>query len=207
MGQQFRGILTIPVKQDGEIESRLQRVAVAQLLIASVALVYGIACNRDVANVSGLDPVLNDFRGGIAAGIVDGRRLGDNARAALITRGLAEVGRLATALGADSRTLMGLSGLGDLLLTCTGRQSRNFSLGVALGEGQQLTEILAARSTVAEGVYTATSVGARAGRLSVDLPICAAVEAVLHHGADIDTTIATLLARPITGEMPDNKRR
>lgn len=133
----------------------------------------------------------------IACGIVEGRKLGDNARAALITRGLAEIIRLARAKGGDARTLMGLSGLGDLTLTCNAVQSRNFSLGQALGRDQPLPKILAERTTIAEGVFSASSVVALAKRLNVEMPICAAVDAVLNRGADLDSTIASLLARPV----------
>jgi glycerol-3-phosphate dehydrogenase (NAD(P)+) len=138
----------------------------------------------------------------IACGIVAGRRLGSNARAALITRGLAEMARLAVAKGARPDTLMGLSGLGDLVLTCTTMKSRNYSLGVAIGEGRTLKEVLASRRSVAEGVFSAASVGTLARRLWVDMPICFAVDAVLNHGADIDATVADLLARPPTEERP-----
>jgi glycerol-3-phosphate dehydrogenase (NAD(P)+) len=136
----------------------------------------------------------------IACGIVAGRRLGDNARAALITRGLAEMVRLAHAKGGRAETLMGLSGLGDLTLTCTALQSRNHSLGFALGEGAVLDEILGRRRSVAEGVSSAAAVAALARRLGLDMPIVAAVDAILHQGADIDETIASLLARPFRGE-------
>ncbi len=136
----------------------------------------------------------------IACGIVIGRGLGENARAALITRGLAEVVRLNRAKGGRPETSMGLSGLGDLTLTCCGPQSRNYSLGVALGEGRALTDVLGERHTVAEGVFTAEAVSALAGRLGVDMPICEAVHAVLHLGADLGVTIAGLLARPFRSE-------
>lgn len=136
----------------------------------------------------------------IACGIVSGRRLGDNARAALITRGLAEMTRLARAKGGRPETLMGLCGLGDLVLTCTGLQSRNHSLGVALGEGRALAEILAERRSVAEGVTSAAAAAALARRLGVDMPITAAVDAILHHGAAIDGAVAGLLARPFKSE-------
>ena len=136
----------------------------------------------------------------IACGIVEGRRLGDNSRAALITRGLAEIVRLGAAKGAQAETLMGLSGFGDLTLTCNNIQSRNFSLGVALGEGRKLDEILAGRRSVAEGVPTASSVSELARRLGVDMPICVAVDGVLNHFADLDATIEGLLARPYTTE-------
>jgi glycerol-3-phosphate dehydrogenase (NAD(P)+) len=138
----------------------------------------------------------------IACGIVAGRRFGSNARAALITRGLAEMARLAIAKGARPDTLMGLSGLGDLVLTCTTMDSRNYSLGVAIGEGRALNEVLASRRSVAEGVFSAASVGTLARRLGVDMPICFAVDAVLNAGADIDAAIADLLARPPAEERP-----
>ncbi|MBY0430628.1 MAG: NAD(P)-dependent glycerol-3-phosphate dehydrogenase [Rhodospirillales bacterium] len=137
----------------------------------------------------------------IACGIVEGRGLGDNARAALITRGLAEILRLAVAKGARQETLMGLSGLGDLILTASSMQSRNMSLGVALGRGETLRDIMAARRTVAEGVYTASSVMGLAARLEVELPICTAVNALLHQGADLDHTIRGLLSRPFRTEL------
>lgn len=136
----------------------------------------------------------------IACGVVMGRGLGDNARAALITRGLAEIARLARAMGAKPETIMGLSGLGDLALTCTGEQSRNLSLGMALGRGERIADILAKRRSVAEGVATAGSVVTLAARYGVEMPIAAAVDAVANKGADIDATIAALLARPSAQE-------
>ena len=130
----------------------------------------------------------------IAAGAVIGAGLGENARAALITRGLAELRRLTVALGGKANTVMGLSGLGDLLLTCTGPSSRNFSLGVALGRGERLADILAARTAVTEGVATAPALIARAA--GVDLPICAAVAALLAERMTVTEAMASLLARP-----------
>jgi glycerol-3-phosphate dehydrogenase (NAD(P)+) len=136
----------------------------------------------------------------IACGLAAGRKLGDNARAALITRGLAEIVRLGLAKGARAETLMGLSGLGDLTLTCSALQSRNFSLGVALGEGRALGEVLAERHTVAEGVFSAAAVAGLADELGLEMPIVAAVDAILNRGADIDETIEGLLARPFRAE-------
>jgi glycerol-3-phosphate dehydrogenase (NAD(P)+) len=133
----------------------------------------------------------------VAAGIVAGRNMGENARAAIITRGLAEMMRLAAALGGRSETLMGLSGLGDLVLTCSSPQSRNMSLGFALGQGKKLKEILATRSGITEGVYTAAAAHALAQRHGIDMPIVAAVDDVLNRNADLDATIAALLARPL----------
>ena len=130
----------------------------------------------------------------IAAGAVTGAGLGENARAALITRGLAELARLAVALGGRAETIMGLSGLGDLLLTCTGPASRNYSLGLALGHGESLPAILAARSAVTEGVATAPALVARAAEL--EMPICNAVAELLAGRATLAEAIAALLARP-----------
>ena len=136
----------------------------------------------------------------IAAGIAIGRGLGENARAAIMTRGFAEMVRLARAKGGRIETLAGLSGLGDLVLTCSSAQSRNFSLGSALGGGESLADILAARESVAEGVTSAPAMVALGKILAVELPITEAVDAVLHKGADINATIATLLARPFRPE-------
>ncbi|MEX2618542.1 MAG: NAD(P)H-dependent glycerol-3-phosphate dehydrogenase [Alphaproteobacteria bacterium] len=136
----------------------------------------------------------------IGCGIISGLRLGDNGRAALITRGLTEITRLAVAKGGRAETLMGLSGLGDLTLTCNAMQSRNFSLGVALGEGRALRDILSERRAVTEGVFSAGAVVALAARLGVEMPICQAVDQVVNHGAEIDRTIQALLSRPFTRE-------
>jgi glycerol-3-phosphate dehydrogenase (NAD(P)+) len=136
----------------------------------------------------------------IGCGIVEGRGLGDNARAALITRGLSEIVRLGAAKGAKAETLMGLCGIGDLVLTCNAMQSRNFSLGVALGRGEALADILESRSSVAEGVFSAASVSGLARTLDVDMPLCLAVDGILNHFADIDATIEGLLSRPMKQE-------
>jgi len=136
----------------------------------------------------------------IACGIAEGRGFGDNARAALVTRGLAELTRLCLAKGGRAETMMGLSGLGDLVLTCTSAQSRNYSLGLALGAGRTLAEILGERHSVAEGVYTASAAVALAAKLGIEMPIATAVDAVLNKGADIDVVIEALLARPLRAE-------
>lgn len=136
----------------------------------------------------------------IACGIVGGRGLGDNARAALITRGLAEMVRLGHAKGATTETMMGLAGLGDLVLTCNAMQSRNFSFGHALGQGKTPEEILSERVAVTEGVASAVSVVELAAKLGIDMPICTAVHAIIHQGRDIDTAIAMLMDRPLTFE-------
>ena len=132
----------------------------------------------------------------IAAGAVEGAGLGENARAAIATRGLAEVARIAVAVGAERETLMGLAGVGDLMLTCSGRQSRNYSLGVALGAGELLEDILAARHSIPEGAPTAAAARALADRLGVDAPIVRAVDDVTAGRLDIAGAIRGLMARP-----------
>lgn len=137
----------------------------------------------------------------IASGMISGKGFGDNARAALITRGIAELTRLGMAKGAKPETLMGLSGMGDLTLTCNSMQSRNFSLGVALGQGEKLEDILKVRKAVTEGVFTAKSVCALALSLNVDMPICKAINRILNEGLDINQVIDDLLARPFKEEV------
>ncbi len=136
----------------------------------------------------------------IACGISEGRGLGRSAHAALITRGFAEMTRLAVALGADPVTVAGLCGLGDLVLTCSSPQSRNMSVGLALGSGQTLQQALAGKLSVAEGVASAPAVRQLARRLSVETPICEAVAAILAGEADVDAAIGALLSRPLKSE-------
>jgi glycerol-3-phosphate dehydrogenase (NAD(P)+) len=136
----------------------------------------------------------------IACGIVEGRDLGRSAHAALITRGFAELTRLAVALGGEAETVAGLCGLGDLVLTCSSRQSRNMSVGLALGRGDPLSVALADRLSVAEGVASAPAVTALAHKLDVETPICNAVAAILGGELEIDPAIAALLARPLKAE-------
>ena len=125
----------------------------------------------------------------IAAGICTGQGLGDNARAGLITRGLAETARLADHLGADSRTISGLAGMGDLVLSCSGPHSRNMAFGLALGRGE------AVPSSLAEGRFSAAKLRARADYESIELPICFAVDDIVNRQADIRTRITALLSR------------
>lgn len=136
----------------------------------------------------------------IACGIVEGRGLGDNGRAAIITRGLAEMARLGVACGGRAETFMGLSGIGDLVLTCCGQLSRNMTLGYALGQGKPLAAVLAERRSVAEGVYTAAAAVALAAKKNIDVPIAAAVDGILNNNASIDASIQALLARPFKQE-------
>lgn len=130
----------------------------------------------------------------IAAGAVIGAGLGENARAAVITRALAEIGRLAASLGGRAETTAGLSGLGDLVLTCTSSQSRNYRLGLALGEGQSLATAMPRDGSAVEGAYTAPAMLARAGGL--ELPITAAVAALLGGSLTLPQAITALLTRP-----------
>jgi glycerol-3-phosphate dehydrogenase (NAD(P)+) len=113
---------------------------------------------------------------------------------------MAEMLRLGRALGGEAETLMGLSGLGDLVLTCTSAESRNMSLGVALGEGRPLGGVLAARTSVAEGVATSAAIAVLSDRLGVEMPISSAVDAIANHGAAIDEAIQGLLDRPFRAE-------
>lgn len=136
----------------------------------------------------------------IACGVVEGRGLGLNARSALIARGFAEMTRFGLAKGARPETLAGLSGLGDLVLTCSSTASRNFSLGKGLGEGKDATELLASSRTVAEGAFTAPVLQQAARALGVDMPVVDAVCALLSGSAPVDTVVGGLLSRPLRSE-------
>jgi glycerol-3-phosphate dehydrogenase (NAD(P)+) len=136
----------------------------------------------------------------IACGMVQGAGLGESARAATMSRGFAELLRLGTALGARSETLMGLSGLGDLVLTATSVTSRNFSLGVALGKGAALAAAAGAGRPLAEGAATAPALVARAQRVGVELPIAEAVAEVLEGALDVKGAVDRLLSRPLKPE-------
>jgi glycerol-3-phosphate dehydrogenase (NAD(P)+) len=143
----------------------------------------------------------------LAAGVVDGLGLGHNARAALITRGLAEMIRLGMALGADPRTFYGLSGVGDLVLTCTGRLSRNYSVGLAVAAGQPLDEITTGMRGIAEGVRTSRAAFGLAKRHGVEMPIVQAVCDVLFHGKSCRQAVAELMERTAKDEYagPPNR--
>jgi glycerol-3-phosphate dehydrogenase (NAD(P)+) len=170
---------------DEEIATDLQR------RLAGPAL--RLYTNRDVLGVELGGAVKNVMA--IATGLSDGLGLGENARAALITRGLAEIVRLGTAAGAQPATFAGLAGLGDLVLTCTGAQSRNRALGGEIALGRSLADVEAATPMVAEGVRTVSSVLRRAGELGVTMPICEQVAAVLFEGRPVAEALAALLAR------------
>jgi glycerol-3-phosphate dehydrogenase (NAD(P)+) len=136
----------------------------------------------------------------IGCGIDHGRKLGESARAALVTRGLAEITRLAVAMGGKTETMLGLCGIGDLMLTCGSMQSRNFSLGAALGEGKNLKDILAGRKEVTEGVHTAKAALELAKKYKVDMPIASAINKCLNENLPVDKAIEELLSRPVASE-------
>ncbi len=166
------------------------------------------ALSLPMFRVYGSDDVLGVEIGGalknvlaIACGISDGKGLGDSARAALTTRGFAELMRFGKKLGAKPETLTGLAGLGDLLLTCSSRQSRNYSFGLAIGQGASVSAALAASRGVVEGAHTARVAHALAMRHEVDMPIVAAVSAIIDRGAEPAQEIARLLARPVREEI------
>lgn len=151
-------------------------------------------CTDDVAGAEVGGAVKNVLA--IACGIVEGKRLGQNARAALIARGFAEMTRFGIAMGGRRETLAGLSGLGDLVLTCSSTSSRNFSLGKAIGEGQRVADLLKDRRTVAEGAHTAPVLHRIAVDRDIDMPIVAAVNELLQGEVGIDELLETMLSRP-----------
>jgi len=155
---------------------------------------FRLYTNDDVVGVELAGAMKNVMA--IAAGACQGLGLGTNAIAALITRGLAEMARLAMALGARAETLSGLAGLGDLVLTCTGSLSRNRQLGIELGKGRPLVEILASTRMVAEGVGTAGALLALASEHQIELPITAQVNAILHHGKSPQDAMEEIMGRP-----------
>ena len=137
----------------------------------------------------------------LATGASDGLGLGENTRAALITRSIAEIGRLVQAAGGDQRTVAGLAGLGDMVLTCTSQHSRNHWAGEQIGRGRSLEEVLASTRRVVEGVPAARAAVALAERHGVDLPVCTQVDQVLHHGAPVQTVLGRLMGREATSEI------
>jgi len=155
---------------------------------------FRLYTNDDVVGVELAGAMKNVMA--IAAGACQGLGLGTNAVAALITRGLAEMARLAMAVGARAETLSGLAGLGDLVLTCTGSLSRNRQLGIELGKGRALVEIVASTRTVAEGVGTAGALLALATEHQIELPITAQVNAILHHGKSPRDAMEEIMGRP-----------
>ena len=166
--------------------------------------VFRVYLSSDVTGVQLGGAVKNVIA--IATGIADGLGLGHNARAALITRGLAEMMRLGERLGADPLTLSGLSGLGDLVLTCTSELSRNRTLGFRIGRGETLERITSGTPMVAEGVRTSTAVVRLAERTGVEVPISRQVHAILHEGKQPRRAVRELLARALKAEHPPPSR-
>ena len=202
----FAGVLSGPSFAQ-EVAAGLPAALVAASAYARVrqALVQAfhgdnlrVYANEDVVGVEVGGAVKNIMA--IATGLCDGMQLGLNARAALITRGLAEMTRLGVAMGARADTFMGLSGLGDLVLTATGDLSRNRQVGMALAQGQSLQHILHSLGHVAEGVYSAQTVVARAAQLGVEMPIAQAVVSVLQGQSSAQQAVAALMGRGAKGE-------
>lgn len=186
----------LPVALTVASRSEFLRRAVQQALHHGAARIYG---SDDVIGVE-LGGALKNVMA-IAAGACDGLKLGHNARAALITRGLAETARLGMALGARAGTFTGLTGLGDLVLTCTGELSRNRRVGMELGKGRTLQEILADMKQVAEGVKTATSARDLSKKFGVELPICEQTYCMIHEGKNPRQATVELMTRQPRSEF------
>lgn len=178
-----------------------EEISTARWLASSLSSpAFRLYPSRDLIGVETAGALKNVLA--IASGICTARRLGESARASLMTRGIAEITRLGIALGADAETFLGLSGVGDIILSCTSPQSRNMSLGLRIGNQAIVTkESLFEGGILTEGYFTACAVMKRAKSLSVELPICAAVNNVLHHQSPIEVEIEALLARPLKTEQ------
>ena len=191
-GEVARGLPTAIVCASADMQVR------AAIVAALARPVFRPYLSDDVVGVELAGAAKNVLA--VACGIVSGMELGENARAALITRALAELARLIAALGGKPETAMGLAGMGDLVLTASSPTSRNMSLGLALGRGEALADVLGARHGVTEGVKTAPALRALADAHGVDMPIVAAVDDVLTRGAAPAAAMRALLARPIRDE-------
>lgn len=190
VGEKRPTVVTVAAR-DEIIARRVQEVFSTNLFrVYSVDDVVGVEVGGALKNVIA-----------IAAGVADGMELGLNTRAALITRGLAEIRRIGVAMGANPHTFSGLSGMGDLILTCTGSLSRNHTLGQLLAEGKKLSDILKEQRTVAEGVKTAKSAFNLAAKLGVELPICNEVYNVLYNGDSPREAVVRLMSRTLKQEF------
>ncbi len=187
-GQPAASVVAIP---DSTIAHELQRI-----LMRPSLRVY---TNPDVVGCEVAGVVKNVIA--IGAGMAEGMEFGDNTRATLITRGLAEMSRLGVAMGGDPMTFAGLAGMGDLIATCSSKQSRNNSVGLALGRGQPIEEILGAMKMVAEGVKSSPSVLDLADRYGVEMPITEQVVAVCHAGRSAREALAALMSRSSKSEL------
>ncbi len=191
-----------------EVADGQPTAVVAASTVRETATLVQHAFSSDLFRVYTHDDVIGVELGGalknvmaVATGITEGLGLGFNSRAALITRGLAEMTRLGTALGASPATFAGLAGIGDLVLTCTGALSRNRAVGVQIGQGRSLDEVMSGRETVAEGVTTTQSAFALAAREGVEMPIVTAVHRVLFEGYSPRRGIAELMGRGLRSEQ------
>jgi glycerol-3-phosphate dehydrogenase (NAD(P)+) len=182
--------VVIAAEQAGICNEVMKRFHMPYLRLYGSEDVPGVECGSALKNVIA-----------IATGAIDGLGYGHNTRAALITRGLAEIARLAMARGGSPLTLAGLAGMGDLVLTCTGELSRNRTVGVELGRGRKLGEVLASLGHVAEGVKTAKSAYDLSIKLSVDMPIMREVYAVLYDDKPLERAVADLMARELGPEF------
>ena len=179
--------------QDPEVAGFIQRVFATTY--------FRVYTNNDMVGVELGGAIKNVIA--IASGIIDGLGLGLNTRAALITRGLTEIRRLGTQMGARPDTFAGLSGIGDLLLTCTGALSRNYTLGKKVGEGRNATEILSEMRMVAEGVKTAKSVYNLSSKLNVEMPICHEIYRILYENDSPKAAVRRLMTRDLKNELDD----
>jgi glycerol-3-phosphate dehydrogenase (NAD(P)+) len=191
-----------------EVIARQPTAVVAASASEPAAQLAQRALSSDAFRVYSHDDVIGVEVGGalknviaVATGIAEGLGLGFNPRAALITRGLAEISRLGVALGASAQTFAGLAGLGDLVLTCTGSLSRNRALGLEMARGASLNDVLATRETVAEGVVTTQSAHALAAREAIEMPIVAAVYRILFERHPPRDAIAELMSRELRAEV------
>ncbi|MGM0417084.1 MAG: NAD(P)H-dependent glycerol-3-phosphate dehydrogenase [Thermodesulfobacteriota bacterium] len=195
-------------KELGELKPTVVTVASADMDTASyvqkifASSYFRVYTSDDVLGVEAGGAVKNVIA--IASGVVDGMNLGLNARAALITRGLVEIRRLGVALGANPHTFSGLSGAGDLILTCTGSLSRNHTVGVKLGEGKKLDDILKEMRMVAEGIKTAKSVYYLGKKLGIELPICEEIYEVLYNGEKPERSVHRLMTRRLKHEIDND---
>lgn len=187
-GQPAASVVAIP---DATVAAELQRILTQPSL--------RVYTNPDVVGCEVAGIVKNVIA--IASGMAEGMEFGDNTRATLITRGLAEMARLGVAMGGNPLTFGGLAGMGDLIATCSSRQSRNNSVGLALGRGESIESILASMNMVAEGVKSSPSVLALAERYGVEMPITEQVVAVCHDGANAREALTALMARTSKSEL------
>jgi glycerol-3-phosphate dehydrogenase (NAD(P)+) len=181
----------VAASADAELAQRVQSAFATQW--------FRVYTNQDVIGVELAGATKNVIA--IAAGILDGLAAGNNAKAALVTRGLVEITRLAVALGAREETFTGLAGLGDLITTCVSPEGRNRTVGERIGKGQKLADVLASMDSVAEGVPTTKSVMQLARRCKVEMPITEAVYAVLFEGKDVIHALTDLMTRDPKSEI------